>query len=648
LTTPSRIEELEREVAALRDRLASVVPSAEAGEAATINRLLGDRRVLENLPDIITISDRDHRIAYLNRSVTSRRVEDVIGTNALDYVPPDQRQIYCESYDWAWASGASQQLQVRSISDIHWQTTFLPVKENGRVVLIIGTSKDITEQKRAEIALRESESRLRLALEATGMGTWEWNRLSGEIIWDAALCKILGLEPAEAPRDFAEYLAFVHPDDSERVGTAMQQAVAAEGLDDLEHRVIRRDGEVRTLLSKGAPWRDEAGVTIGFRGGVLDISERKRLEEQLQQVQKMEAVGRLTAGIAHNFNNMLSVILPNVSLCRMELRDDSALDGRLADVQLAANQAAEMVRQLMLFARSGLLAPKLPIDPVAVARRTLEICRNTFERKIGVELDAGPDVPWVTFAPGQLDQVLLNICLNARDALEDAHTSAPKITLHIERGARGQVRIRIGDNGPGMDEATRLRAFEPFFTTKEIGRGTGLGLSSAYAIVSEHGGEIRCQSRLGYGTSFELDLPASAHASVAQPRGEQPRPEPQAAGTLLLVDDEPLVRRALRALLERAGYRVIECDGGGAALAAVDREGVALAAILLDRSMPGLSGDEVLARLSAARCEVPVVLLSGQLGSDEAHALAAAVLSKPVETSLLLKTLNSVIVTRKR
>jgi PAS domain S-box-containing protein len=502
------------------------------------------------------------------------------------------------------------------MSDIHWQTNLVPVKEHGRVVLMIGASKDITEQKRAEIALRESESRLRLALEATGMGTWTWNRLSGEVAWDAALCKILGLEPAEAPRDFAEYLSFVHPDDSERVGLAVQLAFDAEGLDDLEHRVIRRDGEVRNLLSKGAPWRDETGAMIGFSGGVLDITERKRLEEQLQQVQKMEAVGRLTAGIAHNFNNMLSVIIPNVSLCRMDLHSHPALDARLADVQQAANQAAEMVRQLMLFARSETLAPKLPVDPLAVARRTVEICRTTFDRKVAVELGHGAQVPWVT--------------------------------LWIERGAHGRVRIRISDNGPGMDEATRLRAFEPFFTTKEVGRGTGLGLSSAYAIVTEHGGEIRCESRLGHGTSVELELQASTDAVLVKPREEQPARRAQASATLLLVDDEPLVRRALRALLERAGYSVIECESGHAALAAVDREGEALDAILLDRSMPGLSGDEVLARLADAHCEVPVVLLSGQLGSDEAHALAAAVLSKPVESSVLLKTLNSAIATRRR
>jgi signal transduction histidine kinase len=254
----------------------------------------------------------------------------------------------------------------------------------------------------------------------------------------------------------------------------------------------------------------------GLRGGIFDITDRKRLEEQLRHVQKMEAVGQLTAGIAHNFNNLLSIVLPNVELCRAQA--PAAIDGPLADIEHAAVRATELVRQLMRFARHEIGASKSEVDLAAIAQRTVSICRATFDRRISIELAAQQDLPPVLARAGEIEQVLLNICINARDAFEEARSENPSLRIAVERGGRDTLRVSVRDNGPGIDAATRARLFEPFFTTKDVGRGTGLGLASAYGIVVDHQGHISCHSEPGAGTVFTVELPIAREVRSARPQ----------------------------------------------------------------------------------------------------------------------------------
>jgi C4-dicarboxylate-specific signal transduction histidine kinase len=229
------------------------------------------------------------------------------------------------------------------------------------------------------------------------------------------------------------------------------------------------------------------------------VTERKELEASLAQAQRMQAVGRLTAGIAHNLNNALSVVLPNVAECR-ELAQ-GPLAERLADVEHASMRAAEMVRQLMLFARPQDNATRSSFDLVNVARRIVDMCRSTFDPKLHIEL-ATMELPAALGNAGQIEQVLLNMFLNARDALLESSRAAPSLRVEFGVPAPDRVQVILTDNGVGMTEAVRARMFEPFFTTKDVGRGTGLGLSSAYAIVTDHGVTIRCSTRLREGPLF--------------------------------------------------------------------------------------------------------------------------------------------------
>jgi len=643
MTVDPRLQELEKENAALRSRLAELEPTSDQREGDVVRRLLGARVLLENIPDVVSITDRDHRILYLNRTVPGRRLEDVIGTCALDFLQGHAREEYVATCERAWATGVTQTIEAKTLGGYWWESRLVPIQSEAGL-LLLATSVDVTKRKRSEEALRESENRFRHAIEASGMGTWSWDKRSDHISLDAAICNIFGFAAEMVPKNHAEYLAYVHPEDRDDVRLAITRFVETGAFGDLRHRIIRPDGEVRHLLSKAAALRDEQGDVVGFRGGVFDVTEQKRLEEQLRQVQKMDAIGQLTAGIAHNFNNLLSVILPNVTLGRA--RANPAVLGHLSDIEHAANRAAEMIRQLMLFARPEGQEKKTPIDIVATSRRTVEICGTTFDRKISIDLEAADDLPAVAAHAGQIEQVLLNICLNARDAFAQAETASPCIQIRIDRGSPGMVRIRVSDNGPGMDEATHSRVFEPFFTTKAVGHGTGLGLASAYAMVAEHHGRIRCESRPGEGSTFELEFPA---APLAEPTSVRKPVESfeRGAGTVLIVDDEPLVRRAVRGILERGGYKVLESVDGIDGLARFTQEREHIDLVLLDQSMPGLSGDQVLLKLMDLAPQVPVVLLSGLPGPAARLGHASAVLTKPADAPTLLCTIRDSIAQKK-
>jgi PAS domain S-box-containing protein len=624
-------------------------------DASLLRRVLGDRFVLENLPDVVCVLDRQQKILYLNRAVPGRRAIDRIGSSALDYIPPDGRARYMEEFERAWSSGQPGRIELLTSSGYWWETRLIPVHEEGAVAFMLCTSSDSTERIRAAAALRESESRLRHAVDVVGMGTWTHDWRSDSLVWDEALCVIYGIDRTEAPRSFAQARAYVYPEDVQRIQAALARGRSTGEYEELEHRIVRASGELRYVRVKSS-WRfDEHGHAVGTIGAVFDVTDRKRLEEQLYQREKMEAVGELTAGIAHNFNNLLSIILPNVELCKQDAPPPIA--SQLDDIEHAALRAADLVRQLMLFARREVDARKSVMDPTQTLRRTVEICRTTFDRGIRLELEIGTNVPCVLANAGQLEQVLLNICINARDAFEEAKTPAPSIAVRIDtapHGAvridtapHGAVRIRVTDNGPGMDEQTRSRVFEPFFTTRAVGRGTGLGLASAYAIVKDHAGRIACQSQLGQGTSFEIELPALPSATLADQSVAVSRVTPGGHETVLIIDDEAPVRRATRAMLEHGGYRVIECGDGEEALVLFAAKHANIDLVVLDRSMPGLSGEQVFFRLQEIASDVPIVLLSGQQGTTTASARAAAALAKPLSVEALLHAVR-VVLDRKR
>lgn len=629
-----RIQQLEQQLTETRAEL----EGRQGGRYSTdlrLNRLLGDPLVLATFPHLILVVSRELRILYVNRAEAGQDPADFIGADCLAPMHPDDRERYRAVFEEAWREGKEASIEIRSERGSWWDSRLVPVRDAGEVAFMLVTSTDVTQRKAQEQALRERESSTRLSLLASGVGTWTWWPARDEVFWDEALCKIFGVEPREAPRTRDDYLALVHPEDRAEAAESIARSIASRAFDGMAHRIVRPDGTVRHVIAQGVAQLDEHGQLEALRGGVLDVTERKELEASLAHAQRMHAVGRLTAGIAHNLNNALSVILPNVAECR-ELAEGAVAE-RLADVEHASMRAAEMVRQLMLFARPQDNAARSPFDLVAAAKRIADMCRSTFDRKISIELEAA-EIPPVLGNPGQIEQVLLNVLLNARDALLAIDGVSPRLCIGFAVPRPGRVELSVTDNGVGMTEAVVARMFEPFFTTKEVGRGTGLGLSTAYAIVSDHGGSIRCSTKLGEGTRFEIELPAAPTIKPVAPVVES-TPLPVGTETILLVDDEAAVRLVLRRMLERAGFRVIDHENGWHALAALER-GTRADAMIIDRSMPGLSGEDLIRRIAQLGVRVPILVLSGHSSVELPDPNVVAVLSKPITREALLSELR--------
>jgi PAS domain S-box-containing protein len=640
-TAEHEVERLERDLAAARSDLEKLRGQRQSSTGIKLlQRVMADRLVLDHLPQFVCLLDHDHRILYLSRTIPGRQVEMLLGMSVLQLIPPEDSKRYLESFERAWTTRQPTIVEYESTSGRSWQTHFVPFIDAGRVELMLASSLDISERVREQKALREFDTRLRHAIDVAGMGTWMRNWRSDAVVWDDAMCAIFGVTQEGAPKTYAQFLDLLHPEDRERVDASIDRGCES-GEFEIEYRVLRPSGEVRHVRAKGAIQFDAYGEPFGTLGAAFDVTDRKRMEEQLYQRQKMEAIGELTAGVAHNFNNLLSVIIPNIELCLDDVSPEVC--ERLADAENAAHRAADLVRQLMLFARHDKHPARIPVNPTETVRRVATICRTTFDPTICIEIAIDADVPHVLGNPAQLEQVLLNICLNARDALADARTPSPHVDIALSRTSDAGLRIRVRDNGPGMDEQTRSRVFEPFYTTKEVGRGTGLGLASAYAIVSDHGGRVRCESQLGHGATFEIELPGISEGrpiTERDPRREVATSPPK---TILLVDDEELVRRTTHAVLSRFGYTVVESTNGEQALALIAAESVSIDLVVLDRSMPGLSGERVLERIHELAPELPVVLFSGQPFETASTARAAAELLKPIRMDELLRTLRQLL-----
>lgn len=393
-----------------------------------------------------------------------------------------------------------------------------------------------------------------------------------------------------------------------------------------------------------------------------DISERKAFEEHLRQTQKMEAVGRLSAGVAHDFNNLLAAIIGNLSLADDEAPTEIRL--YISEALKASNRAAAVVSQLLAFSRSM---------PVEMARTNLDeivdevysIVRSTTDRRIDIDVLRSEPGASVLANASQTEQVLLNLCINARDAFESSEAlatqSSPRIAIETEsvtvddkycdrdRAARpGEfVRITVTDNGPGMDQRTLAHIFEPFFTTKAFGKGTGLGLATAYRIVKQHGGWINVESKPGEGTTFAVFLQQCQAPAPATDEQGSDVSAAQGSETVLLVDDEAMIRKVGRRILSRYGYSVVEACDGEQALEIFTRQRDELDLVILDLSMPNLNGPETLTKLRAINPDVKVIISSGYRETDSSgysHLIEAEpFVAKPYNSAKLVRAVREVL-----
>ena len=603
------------------------------------------RRLADAMPQIVYVLDADGNVTFVNQQWTAYTGrQDTAGDDLASGVHAEDRAALLEG--WNRARGAeveyAAEFRLRGADGSYrwYLSRTVPIRdEAGRIAQWYGTSTDIHDQKLAEAALRESERRFRDFADAAPAMLWVtgpdgactfrsrgWSEFSGQSEADA-----LGFGWLEA----------VHPEDRETSRTGLLAAVERAEAFTLEHRVRRADGVYRWVISSGRPRVGPDGVFAGYSASVIDIHDRKQAEEQLRQSAKMQAIGRLAGGVAHDFNNQLSAVSGFATFASRDPGLGARARHDLGEILKAVERMAGLTRQLLAFSRQQVLQPEtLQLNAAVVDGSTLLQRLIGSHIEMGLELTAEPT--WVRVDRAQLLQVLMNLAINARDAMPDGGR------LRIRTGRRDEhVLLSVSDTGTGISAEHLPHIFEPFFTTKEPGQGTGLGLATVHGIVTQSQGRIGVESRPGAGAEFTVLFPA-----VSGPAGVETMPASRSAGVpsrpakILVVDDEEAVRAILSRILEAEGYEVSQARNGREALEALTRNG-RVDVVLTDVVMPQLGGRELVDRLAAEYPGLPVIWMSGHprdgAFTEGESAGAHPFLQKPIPPDVLVRTVEGVL-----
>jgi PAS domain S-box-containing protein len=514
---------------------------------------------------------------------------------------------------------------------------------------------DNENQRRIEHELREEDERLELTQTLTQSGLYEIDWVTGACILSPGARDLLGVERESTDVTVALLTSCMHPDDSEQVVKTFKDAVENRTDFECEFRVRHPDGAVRWLFARGKGVYDADGTPQRVSGVALDMTDRRAadderasLEHQLRHAQKMEAVGQLAGGIAHDFNNLLLALRGYGELAQRAIARGEDADEDIAEMLAATDRATALTRQLLAFSRRQMLQPRV-VDMNQIVSEMQKLLTQMIGDDISLEVSAHEGPVWVNADPGQLDQVIANMAVNARDAMPDGgllqlDVSTVDLDWHSATVEPGRYALlSISDTGIGMDSETAAQIFEPFFTTKE-GVGTGLGLATAHGIVKQSGGHIWVYSEPGQGTTFKIYLPL-VKEEAALPEAE-PEPVVGGAETVLLVEDDADVRLIVSRMLKERGYDVVSAaDGDEAVSVASRRDGFDL--LLTDVVMHGLSGRETADRLRELQPGLTVLYMSGY--TDDAVvrrgvlSAGTAFVQKPFSSDELARKVRSLL-----
>ena len=750
------------------------------------------QQLFESAPEAIVLLKADERIIQVNREFTrlfGYRQDEVIGHQINDLIVPGQLREEGLTLTQRVAHGSIVTAEsVRCRKDgslVHVSILGRPVQVDGGEIAIYAIYRDITEQKRAEVRLRESEERLRLALTSANMMSWELELETGKVRWSDAGEKLFGLKTGEFAGTKDAFVQLIHPDDRAVAELAMVESIRNASEYRSEFRVIWPDGSIhwhaafgrasndeqgrpqrvlgigvditerkqseetiqklhqavqhtdevifmtepdgtityvnpaferlyrfsreeavgktpRILKSGGMShehyvlfWRDllagksirgehinktkdgrvvivEASVNpvydakgrlSGFIAVQEDISERKRgeaerkrLESQLLQTQKLESIGTLAGGIAHDFNNILGIILAYSTSLRNVDQPHQKVAAAAEVINQAVGRGAELVKQILTFARKADVVYGL-VNINIMIKELKRMLSETFPRTVSIATNLGDDVPEITADATQIHQAILNICVNARDAmpaggqvlLETRLVTRSEVSGYYPEATNEKyIRVGISDTGSGMDDSTRQRIFEPFFTTKAKGKGTGLGLSVVYGVVKNHNGFVKVDSEIGKGTSFQLYFPVPLTSDKPAPRSEKSLVDiPGGTESILVVEDEEHLISVLAGLLKSKGYRVLLARDGYEAVETYERYQHEIAVVVSDLGLPKMTGQDAFMRMKSVNPNVKVIFGTGYLDPDLKTELlnlgAKDFMAKPYGQDELLKRIRELI-----
>ncbi len=618
------------------------------------------RGAFEDTDVAMVLLDLDHRFVRVNAAFArlfgySR--DEMLRMSMPDITHPDD---LAESFARreALLGGASHFVQqkryVRRDGGVLWCVTNVSLVRDagGRPQLYVGQVQDVTARKRAENELRVSEGRLQAFFDATTAAMVEISPDARYLRANAAFYRMFGYSPEELPGLTVGDVVF--PEDREAVLAQYGRVGQGETTSyEADRRYRRKDGSALWARVSVVAARDETGLPRLVTAVVIDLTERKKLEEQFRQAQKMEAVGRLAGGVAHDFNNLLTVINGYGQLLLDRLPAADPTRALVQEMTSAGERAAGLTAQLLAFSRQAIVAPRV-LDLNEVVAQSANLLRRLIGEDIVLATALAPDLGRVKADPTQVEQVILNLAVNAKDAMP----RGGRLTIET-RGLRlrgedaalypglppgDYVQLAVSDTGAGMTDAVKARLFEPFFTTKEVGKGTGLGLAVVHGAVQQSGGRVDVYSELGVGTTFKVLLPTVA--ATDPPASREVRIAPRGVETVLLVEDEDGVRAFGRIALEMQGYTVLEASGGADAVRAAGGGG-RIDLLVTDVVMPGLSGREVTAAVRRQHAGLKVLYVSGY--TDDAvvrHGIVEATdafLQKPFTPLALARKVRAVL-----
>jgi PAS domain S-box-containing protein len=513
---------------------------------------------------------------------------------------------------------------------------------------------------------RQAERDLERIEEVAQVGIWEWDLTSNRVQWSDEMYQIFGVARGEA-LTFEAVQELVHPEDLGILKDAVSKALQHQPAEQIEYRITRRNGTPHIVRTWSEASYDESGRLIQLRGATQDVTQRKlaeddrlRRQQRLLQAQKRESLGVLAGGVAHEFNNLLMGILGNVELAQLELPDSSPIRSDLDEIELAAKRAADVSRQMLAFSGKGKIEPQV-INLVDVVQGMRHLMRATISERIKICFDLDPNLPTVEVDVAQIQQVVMSLTTNAVEAIggdsgaitisvgrvECDEASLGKLSVGDDQNLvpGTYVFLEVSDNGKGMEKEISSKMFDPFFSTKFTGRG--LGLAAVLGIVRSHGGAISAESKPDHGTWVRALFPAQLPDAEAMSGKELPEPQEQrTTGTILVVDDERTVRAVVRRMLERIGYRVLTSADGDEAVELLRRHPDTIQGIILDLTMPRLSGEQAFRKLQRIRHDIPIIVASGYSERESMQRCAgldpAAFIQKPFRFSTLESMLHKV------